>query len=48
MGDCHFVKPLVSGQEGEKKTRERGKVSEKSDGLTGLGGASLDGLGVDT
>lgn len=48
VGDCYFVKPLVSGQQGEKKTHERGKVSEKSDGLTGLGGASLDGLGVDT
>lgn len=46
MGDCYSTKSLVSGQQGEK-TDERDSAREKNYGLTGLGGASLDGLGVD-
>lgn len=46
MGNCYSTKSLVSGQQGER-TDERDRAREKSDGLTGLGGASLDGLGVD-
>lgn len=41
VGDCCSTKSLVSGQQGEE-------TREENCGLTGLGGASLDGLSVDT